>query len=119
VPGSGPDPHPVLLSHGWPGSVLEFLELIPRLTEPERFGADPADAFTVVAPGYGLSFAPGEIGEFSSSGESDITQASHDGRHDPERSPWTDSLPTFGQRLSSTVLQNPDFRPCVRRSSAR
>jgi microsomal epoxide hydrolase len=63
VPGSGPDPHPLLLSHGWPGSVLEFLELIPRLTEPERFGADPADAFTVVAPslpGFGLSFAPGQ-----------------------------------------------------------
>jgi microsomal epoxide hydrolase len=63
VPGKGPDPHPLLLSHGWPGSVFEFLELIPRLTDPERFGADPADAFTVVAPslpGYGLSFTPGQ-----------------------------------------------------------
>ena len=38
VPGNGPDPHPLLLSHGWPGSVLEFLELIPRLTDPARFG---------------------------------------------------------------------------------
>jgi microsomal epoxide hydrolase len=63
VPGKGPDPHPLLLSHGWPGSVFEFLELIPRLTDPARFGADPADAFTVVAPslpGYGLSFTPGQ-----------------------------------------------------------
>jgi pimeloyl-ACP methyl ester carboxylesterase len=63
VPGKGPDPHPLLLSHGWPGSVFEFMELIPRLTDPERFGADPADAFTVVAPslpGYGLSFTPGQ-----------------------------------------------------------
>jgi pimeloyl-ACP methyl ester carboxylesterase len=63
VPGNGPDPHPLLLSHGWPGSVFEFLKLIPRLTDPERFGADPADAFTVVVPslpGYGLSFAPGQ-----------------------------------------------------------
>jgi microsomal epoxide hydrolase len=63
VPGNGPDPHPLLLSHGWPGSIFEFLELIPRLTDPERFGGDPADAFTVVAPslpGYGLSFAPGQ-----------------------------------------------------------
>ena len=54
---------PLLLSHGWPGSVFEFLELIPRLTDPARFGGDPADAFTVVAPslpGYGLSFAPGQ-----------------------------------------------------------
>ncbi|HET6469606.1 MAG TPA: epoxide hydrolase [Geminicoccaceae bacterium] len=63
VPGVGPDPCPLLLSHGWPGSVFEFLELIPRLTDPARFGGDPADAFTVVAPslpGYGLSFAPGQ-----------------------------------------------------------
>ena len=61
VPGQGPDPCPLLLSHGWPGSVFEFLELIPRLTDPTRFGGDAADAFTVVAPslpGYGLSFAP-------------------------------------------------------------
>ena len=50
VLGNGPDPHPLLLSHGWPGSVFEFLELIPRLTDPGRFGADPADAFTVVVP---------------------------------------------------------------------
>ena len=63
VPGKGPEPCPLLLSHGWPGSVFEFLDLIPRLTDPARFGGDPADAFTVVAPslpGYGLSFAPGQ-----------------------------------------------------------
>ena len=63
VEGRGPAPCPLLLSHGWPGSVFEFLELIPRLTDPARFGGDAADAFTVVAPslpGYGLSFAPGQ-----------------------------------------------------------
>jgi microsomal epoxide hydrolase len=63
VPGRGPAPLPLLLLHGWPGSVLEFLEIIPRLTDPARFGGDPADAFTVVAPslpGFGLSFAPGQ-----------------------------------------------------------
>jgi microsomal epoxide hydrolase len=63
VPGVGPDPMPLLLSHGWPGSVFEFLEIIPRLTDPGRFGGDPRDAFTVVAPslpGYGLSFRPGQ-----------------------------------------------------------
>ena len=56
VPGVGPDPMPLLLLHGWPGSVFEFLELIPRLTDPARFGGDARDAFTVVAPslpGYG------------------------------------------------------------------
>ena len=62
-PGVGPDPLPLLLVHGWPGSVWEFHELIPRLTDPARFGGDAADAFTVVAPslpGYTLSFAPGQ-----------------------------------------------------------
>ena len=63
VPGQGPKPYPLLLSHGWPGSVFEFLDIIPRLTDPARFGGDPADAFTVVAPslpGYGLSFTAGQ-----------------------------------------------------------
>jgi pimeloyl-ACP methyl ester carboxylesterase len=63
VEGKGPAPCPLLLSHGWPGSVFEFLDLIPRLTDPARFGGEEADAFTVIAPslpGYGLSFAPGQ-----------------------------------------------------------
>ena len=63
VPGSGPDPMPLLLSHGWPGSVFEFLQLIPRLADPARFGGAARDAFTLVVPslpGYGLSFAPGQ-----------------------------------------------------------
>jgi len=63
VPGVGPNPMPLLLSHGWPGSVFEFLEIIPRLTDPARFGGDARDAFTIVAPslpGYGLSFRPGQ-----------------------------------------------------------
>ena len=63
VPGKGPNPCPLLLMHGWPGSVFEFMDLIPRLTDPASFGGDPADAFTVVAPslpGYGLSFRPGQ-----------------------------------------------------------
>lgn len=61
--GRGPAPLPLLLSHGWPGSVFEFYKLIPMLTDPARFGGDPADAFTVVAPslpGYVFSFAPGQ-----------------------------------------------------------
>lgn len=61
--GKGPDPFPLLLSHGWPGSVIEFHKIIPMLTDPARFGGDPADAFTVVAPslpGYVLSFKPGQ-----------------------------------------------------------
>ena len=63
VPGQGPDPKPLLLLHGWPGSVFEFLDIIPRLTDPARFGGDARDAFTVVAPslpGYGMSFRPNQ-----------------------------------------------------------
>jgi microsomal epoxide hydrolase len=62
-PGIGPRPLPLLLSHGWPGSVWEFHELIPRLTDPASFGGEPGDAFTVVAPslpGYGFSFRPNQ-----------------------------------------------------------
>jgi microsomal epoxide hydrolase len=58
--GVGPRPTPLLLVHGWPGSVWEFNELIPRLTNPARYGGDANDAFTVVAaslPGFTLSFA--------------------------------------------------------------
>jgi microsomal epoxide hydrolase len=61
--GKGPAPMPLLLSHGWPGSVIEFLRLIPMLTDPAGHGGDARDAFTVVAPslpGYTLSFAPGQ-----------------------------------------------------------
>jgi microsomal epoxide hydrolase len=61
--GKGPAPMPLLLSHGWPGSIVEFHKLIPILTNPARYGGDPADAFTVVAPslpGYTLSFRPGQ-----------------------------------------------------------
>jgi microsomal epoxide hydrolase len=52
---------PLLITHGWPGSIVEFLDLIPRLTEPEKFGGDPSDAFHVIAPslqGYGGSPPP-------------------------------------------------------------
>jgi pimeloyl-ACP methyl ester carboxylesterase len=61
--GVGPRPLPLLVSHGWPGSIWEFHKLIPLLTDPARHGGDPADAFTVVAPslpGYGFSFRPNQ-----------------------------------------------------------
>jgi epoxide hydrolase len=52
------DALPLLLTHGWPGSVVEFLDVIPALTEPEAHGGRAADAFHVIAPslpGYGFS----------------------------------------------------------------
>ena len=59
--GSGSDPRPLIITHGWPGSIVGFLGVIERLAHPERFGGDVADAFTVVCPsipGYGFSGAP-------------------------------------------------------------
>jgi microsomal epoxide hydrolase len=56
--GRGPNPKPLLLIHGWPGSVYEFMEIIPMLTDPAAHGGDASDSFTVVAPslpGYGFS----------------------------------------------------------------
>lgn len=52
------DAFPLLLTHGWPGSVVEFLDVIPRLTDPEAHGGTAGDAFHVIAPslpGYGFS----------------------------------------------------------------
>jgi microsomal epoxide hydrolase len=59
--GSGPSPKPLILSHGWPGSVFEFIHIIAPLAHPERFGGDVKDAFTVIVPslpGYGWSGKP-------------------------------------------------------------
>ena len=59
--GVGPAPLPLLMTHGWPGSFVEFELVIPLLTDPGAHGGDPADAFDVVAPslpGYGFSPAP-------------------------------------------------------------
>ena len=59
IEGRGPSPKPLLLSHGWPGSILEFLKLIPLLTDPTAHGGDASEAFTLVVPslpGFTLSF---------------------------------------------------------------
>jgi epoxide hydrolase len=61
VRGQGPNPLPLILTHGWPGSVFEFLEAIGPLSDPARFGGSPNDAFHVVVPsipGYGFSSKP-------------------------------------------------------------
>lgn len=60
-PGSGDNPLPLILTHGWPGSFLEFIDIIEPLAHPERFGGRAEDAFTVVVPslpGYGFSPSP-------------------------------------------------------------
>ncbi|MEF3403189.1 epoxide hydrolase family protein [Agromyces sp. CCNWLW203] len=53
-----PDAMPLLLTHGWPGSVVEFMKIIGPLTDPRAHGGDPADAFHVVAPSMpGFAFS--------------------------------------------------------------
>lgn len=59
--GKGPNPLPILLTHGWPDSFYRMHKLIPLLTDPERYGGDPADAFDVIVPslpGSGFSDRP-------------------------------------------------------------
>jgi pimeloyl-ACP methyl ester carboxylesterase len=56
---------PLLITHGWPGSVIEFLKVIGPLTDPPAYGGDPADAFHVIAPslpGFGFSQKPAHTG---------------------------------------------------------
>jgi pimeloyl-ACP methyl ester carboxylesterase len=58
VKGKGPKPFPLVITHGWPGSVAEFTKIIGPLADPAAHGGDPADAFDVVCPsmpGYGFS----------------------------------------------------------------
>ena len=59
--GKRPAPKPLLLIHGWPGSIYEFMQIIPMLTDPAAHGGDARDSFTVIAPslpGYGFSDHP-------------------------------------------------------------
>jgi microsomal epoxide hydrolase len=63
--GRGPAPFPLLVTHGWPGSIAEFTKIIGPLTDPVAHGADEADAFDVVCPsipGFGFSDHPRKPG---------------------------------------------------------
>jgi pimeloyl-ACP methyl ester carboxylesterase len=65
VPSPEPDALPLLLTHGWPGSLVEFLDVVGPLADPRSHGGDPADAFDVVCPslpGYGFSDVPEQPG---------------------------------------------------------
>jgi pimeloyl-ACP methyl ester carboxylesterase len=62
---NGLSPIPLILTHGWPGSFLEMIRLIPRLTDPAAHGGSPAEAFDIVVPsmpGYGFSDRPASQG---------------------------------------------------------
>lgn len=64
-PGAGPRAAPLVLTHGWPSSFLEFLDVAALLCDPAAHGSDASDAFTVIVPslpGFGFSGAPPEEG---------------------------------------------------------
>src|SRR5262245_53289416 len=59
------DALPLIITHGWPGSVIELLEVVGPLTDPTTYGGSAEDAFDLVLPslpGYGLSDQPSEVG---------------------------------------------------------
>jgi pimeloyl-ACP methyl ester carboxylesterase len=59
------DALPLVMTHGWPGSIVEFLKVIPMLTDPTKHGGSAEDAFHVVCPslpGYGFSDKPARNG---------------------------------------------------------
>ena len=59
--GTSPNSKPLLLMHGWPGSVVEFLHIIEKLAHPEKFGGNEKDSFDVIIPslpGFGFSGKP-------------------------------------------------------------
>ena len=63
--GVGPNPLPLIITHGWPSTIFELTKIIPLLADPARYGGDAADAFDVVVPsmpGYGFSDATRERG---------------------------------------------------------
>lgn len=63
--GKGPNPMPIILTHGYPDSFCRFVKLIPMLTDPVSYGGRPDDAFDVIVPdlpGYGFSDKPEKPG---------------------------------------------------------
>jgi len=72
--GRGPNPRPLIITHGWPSSFAEFETLIPLLTDPAAHGGDAAEAFDVIAPsmpGFGFSGRP-RVGGMNSAAVGDL-----------------------------------------------
>ncbi|MCA1291942.1 epoxide hydrolase [Paenibacillus sp. alder61] len=63
--GKGPNPLPLILTHGWPDSYLRYQKVIPLLTDPASYGGNPEDSFDVIVPsvpGFGFSSRPKQPG---------------------------------------------------------
>jgi len=111
VRGKGPKPLPLVMTHGWPGSVTEFLEVIGPLTDPGAHGGDPADAFDLVLPtmpGYGFSGHPTEPGmdpERIAALWDELMQGLGYGRYAAQGGDWGSMVTTYlGLRHAEHVL---------------
>ncbi|WP_433547510.1 epoxide hydrolase family protein [Streptomyces sp. CA-294286] len=115
-----PDAVPLLLTHGWPSAVVEFLDLIPLLTDPE----DPADAFHVVCPslpGHGFGGRPADAGwtvqRTAEAWDTLMHRLGHDGyvAHGGDWGSWVSaalgSTPAAEKRLRGIHLTMPLARP--------
>lgn len=63
--GKGPNPTPLIITHGWPSSFVEMLKIIRLLTDPAKYGGNPEDSFDVIVPslpGFGFSDRPTQPG---------------------------------------------------------
>jgi pimeloyl-ACP methyl ester carboxylesterase len=91
---------PVIITHGWPGSIVEMLAVIGPLTDPTAYGGTAGDAFDVVVPsrpGFGFSDAPISLGW----GPNRVAQA------------WAELMSTLGYRAAL------DFRTCPARRAVQ
>jgi epoxide hydrolase len=92
---------PLIITHGWPGSVIEFLKVIGPLTDPAAYGGDPADAFHVVCPslpGYAFSDKPAAPGwgiERIAAGWADLMARLGYTRYGAQGSDWGTSVSTL------------------------
>jgi epoxide hydrolase len=113
---------PLVITHGWPGSVVEFLKVIGPLTDPPAHGGDAADAFHVVCPslpGYGFSDKPTEPGwstERIARGWAELMATLGYGRYGAQGGDWGAAVTTnLGQQdvehLAGTHINMPIVAP--------
>ncbi len=95
-----PDAMPILLTHGWPGSIVEFLDVVGPLSDPRRYGADSADAFHCVVPSI-----PGFAWSTPLAGDWDVPRIAH---------AWSALMAALGYRRYG--VQGGDWGSAISRS---
>ena len=109
--GLGDDPLPIILTHGYPDSFLRFAKIIPMLTRPEAYGADPGDAFDVVVPslpGFGFSDKPTRPGAIFQVGDlwhTLMTEVLGDERFAPHGGDWDSTTVRSAQPRDTRALR--------------